>query len=258
MADINIKFRAAELGKSLENLAYEVQQELDQAIKDTANAAYATIVAKAQADLNSTRADYLKGLSFEELGNNTYLITLEGDWANALEKGFSGFDIREWMLSSEKVVQVGTRTGQKWVQTGASGQKFAHVPFEHRPHSKAPKTSDLAQAIKKLQTHNRSGRLQKFTSIFKDDAGKPLEGRVASIKKVKDFPQLDGITKYQKIYKNESTGKQSVQSVYMTFRTVSEAAESWRHPGFEGLRAFDEAEKWVEEQIDTIIMTLIK
>jgi hypothetical protein len=258
MADINVKFRAAELGKSLENLAYEVQQELDQAIKDTANGAYASIVAKAQAELNSTRADYIKGLQFEELGNNTYLITLEGDWANALEDGFSGFDIREWMLSSEKVVQVGTRTGQKWVQTGKNGKKFAHVPFEHRPHSKAPQASDLGQAIKKLQAFNRSGRSQKFTSIFKDASGNPMEGRVASVKKVEGFPQLDGITKYQKIYKNESTGKQSVQSVYMTFRTVSENSDSWRHPGFQGLGAFAEAERWVEEQIDNIINTLIK
>lgn len=258
MADINVRFKAAALGKSLENLSAEVEAELEQAIKDTANAAYATIVAKAQSELNSTRADYLKGLGFEELGKNTYLITLEGDWANSLEKGFSGFDIREWMLASEKVVQVGPRTGQKWVRKAEDGHKYAHVPFEHRPFSKAPKTSDLSQAIKKLQAFNSQGRSQKFTSIFKDASGKALEGRVATIRKVDGFPQLDGITKYQKIYKNESTGKQTVQSVYMTFRTVSENADSWRHPGFGGLHAFDEAEKWIDEQIDNIINALVK
>lgn len=258
MADINVKIRAAALGKSLENLAAEVQEEFDQAIRDTANAAYATITAKAQQELNSTRQDYLRGLSFEDLGNNTYLIVLEGDFANALEKGYSGFDVRTGMLNSEKIVGVGSRAGQPWVQKGAKGQKYAHVPFEHRPHSKAPQAADLNQAIKKLTAMNRSGMEQKLTKVFKDASGKPLEGRVASVKKVEGFPQLDGIAKYQKIYKNESTGKETVQSVYMTFRTVSENGDSWRHPGFGGLHAFDEAEKWVEEQIDNIIKVLIK
>lgn len=258
MADINVKLRAAALGKSLENLAYEVEEEMNQAIKDTANAAYASIVAKAQQELHSTRQDYIKGLTFEELGNNTYLITLEGDFANALEKGYSGFDVREGMLKSEKVVGVGSRTGQKWVQTGKDGHKFAHVPFEHRPHSKAPQAADLNQAIKKLTAKNKMGEDQKFTKIFKDASGRPMEGRVASVKKVDGFPQLDGIAKYQKIYKNETTGKETVQSIYMTFRTVSENGDSWRHPGYQGLHAFDEAEKWVEEQIDNIIKALVK
>lgn len=258
MADINVKIRAAALGKSLENLAADVQEEFDSAIRDTANAAYASIVAKAQQELNSTRQDYLRGLNFEDLGNNTYLIVLEGDFANALEKGYSGFDVREGMLNSEKIVGVGPRSGQPWVQTGKDGKKFAHVPFEHRPHSKAPQAADLNQAIKKLTAMNRSGMEQKLTKVFKDASGKPLEGRVASVKKVDGFPQLDGIAKYQKIYKNESTGKETVQSIYMTFRTVSENGDSWRHPGFAGLHAFDEAEKWVEEQIDNIIKVLIK
>lgn len=236
----------------------EVQEEFDQAIKDTANAAYASITAKAQQELHSTRQDYLRGLSFEELGNNTYLITLEGDYANSLEKGYAGFDVRTGMLASEKVVGVGPRSGQKWVQTAKDGHKFAHVPFEHKPHSKAPQASDLNQAIRKLTAMNRAGMEQKLTKVFKDAAGKPIEGRVASVKKVEGFPQLAGISKYQKVYKNESTGKETVQSVYMTFRTVSENGDSWQHPGYGGLHAFDEAEKWVAEQIDNIIKTLIK
>jgi hypothetical protein len=257
MSDINIHIRATALGKSLENLASEIQEELDQAIKDTANAAFASITAAAQSQLHSSRQDYLRGLSFEELGNNTYLIILEGDFANSLEKGYPGFDVRTGMLNSEKIVGVGPRSGQKWVQQGKNG-KFAHVPFEHRPHSKAPQASDLNQAIKKLQAMNREGVQQKLTSIFKDASGKPLEGRVATVNKVKGFPQLDGLTKYQKVYKNETTGKETLQSVYLTYRTISENGKSWRHPGFSGLHAFDEAEKFVEEQIDNIINALIK
>lgn len=258
MKDINVRFRAAALGKSLENLANEVQDELNKAIEETANAAYSSILIDAQSKLNSSRHDYIRGLTINKIGENSHIITLEGAFPNALEEGYSGFDMRSKMLASEHVVGVGSRAGQPWVQQGAQGQKFAHVPFERRPYSKEAKSADLNQAIRKLTARNLSGRDQRFTSIFKTAAGDPLSGRVASVKKVKGFPELEGITKYQKVYKNESTGKQTVQSVYMTFRTISEHGPSWRHPGFEGIHAFDEAEKWVEQQIDNIINALIK
>ncbi len=199
MSEINIRLKAEKLGKSLENLAYEVEAELKQAIDDTANAAYAMITAMAQEDLHSTRPDYLKGLDMQKIGESSYLITLEGDWANSLEKGYSGFDVREWMLKSEKIVGVGPRSGKKWVQTGTEGQKFAHVPFEKKPFSKAAASGDLNQAIRKLQAFNKQGQSQKFTSIFKDEFGKPMEGKVASVRKVEGFPQLDGITKITRV-----------------------------------------------------------
>lgn len=259
MGDINVKFRAAQLGKDIENIGLDVEAELQAAIKDTANAAHALIISMAQAQLNSTRQDFLNGLTFEELGNNTYLITLEGKFANALDDGYTGFDVKTGMLNSEKIVGVGSRSGEPWVQRSTKdGHKFAHVPFEHKPFSKAPQGADLNEAIRKLTVTNRQGRAQKFTSIFKDGGGKALSGRVASVKSVEGFPDLAGLTKYQKVYKNEATGKDTVQSIYMTFRTVSEQGKSWMHPGFAGMHSFAEAEKFVEEQIDIILNELIK
>lgn len=256
-SEINIRFKAQALGKSLENLAYEVQEELNQAIKDTANAAYASIVGSAQLGLHSTQKDYLKGLDFQQIGENSYLIVLEGDWANAIEKGFSGFDLKEWMLKSEKVVGIGSRTGEKWVQTGDEGEKYAHVPFQKQPFARAAASSDMNQAIRKLQAFNKQGRAQKFTSLFKDDKGRPLEGRVASVKNVEGFPELNGITKYQRKSKSES-GKETLQSHYMVFRTISENGQGWMHPGYSGAHFFDEAEQWVDQQVDQILNTLLK
>lgn len=250
--------KAEKLGKKLEDLAYEVSTELNEAIKNIANAAYAGIVATAQLQLHSTQKDYIKGLDFQTIGENSYLITLEGEWPNALEKGFAGFDLKEWMLKSEKIVEVGPRAGKPWVQHAVDGHKFAHVPFEHNPFSKAAASGDLNQAIRKLTAFNKSGIEQKFTSLFNDEKGNPLEGRVASVQKVKGFPELDGITKYQKKYKNEATGSESIHSVYMTYRTVSENGSGFQHPGFAGLKAFDENEKWIDEQVDLILEKLLK
>ena len=259
MSEINIKLKLQSLGKELESLAAGVSEQIAEAVHDVVQAGYASIVGSAQLALHTTQKDYLSGLKLHEMGENEYLIVLDGKFANALESGYSGFDVKEGMLNSKKVVNVGTRAGQPWVQRSKKDDhRFAHVPFQHQPYSKAPKTSDLAGAIRKLKAFNRQGEEQKFTSLFTDASGQALEGKVAVVKKVKGFPQLDRITKYQKIYKNEKTGKESVQSLYMTYRTISDNGGEWVHPGFKGLHAFDDAEQWMDSQIDEILNRLLK
>jgi hypothetical protein len=259
VSDINIKLKAEALGKDLEDLGGAVEQELQDAIHDVVQAGYASIQGSAQLALNSTRQDYLSGLALHELGPNEYLIILEGKFPNALEKGFSGFDVKEGMLNSKKVVNVGTRAGLPWVQKSKVDEhKFAHVPFQHRPFSREAKSADLGSAIRKLKAINREGKEQKFTKLFTDVGGNPLEGKVAMVKEVKGFPELDRITKYQKKYKNEKTGSEAVQSIYMTYRTVSEIGGEWEHPGFKGLHAFDEAEAWMDSEIDNLLNRLLK
>ena len=258
MADFSIRIKAEQLGKSLENLAYEVEEELGSAIDNMANMAFASIQANAQTELNSTRQDYLKGLDMQKIGDHSYLIVLDGDWPNAIERGFSGFDMREWMLKSEKIVGIGVRSGQKWVQEGAEGQKFAHVPFQKQPFSKAAASADMNQAIRKLTATNAQGVSQKFTSMFRDASGAPIEGRVASVRKVEGFPNLGGITKYQRKYKDEKTGKETMQSHYLVFRTISENGEGFQHPGYGGAHFFDDAEKWIDAEIENILNAIIK
>lgn len=252
MADINIRLKAEALGKDLEDLSYEVQQQIEAEIQNVARMGYDMIVASAQTDLQSSRQDYLSGLKFHTLGPNEFLIVLEGQLPNSLEAGYPGFDIREGMLKSKKIVEVGSRAGLPWVQKARDGHKYAHVPFEHRPFSKAAKSSDLNEAIRKLNAINMEGIEQKFTKIFKDPSGNPLEGKVASVREVKGFPNLDGITKYQKKYKD------AVQSVYLTYRTVSENGHPWMHKGYEGAHFFDRAEKWLDEKIDEVLERMLK
>lgn len=44
----------------------------------------------------------------------------------------------------------------------------------------------------------------------------------------------------------------------MTYRTVSENGGDWTHPGYAGLHAFDDAEKWMDSEIDNILNRLLK
>ena len=70
------------------------------------------------------------------------------------------------------------------------------------------------------------------------------------------------MTKYQHVT------EKSVQSVYYTFRTISEAVSSgWIHPGSEGLELFSggnselgtqSLEKVIEDSIEEIFKTIFK
>lgn len=252
MSDINIKIKAEELGKSIENLAPDVEAEFDAAVKNLAEAAYAQMVAQVQAQTSNpkNRQDYLRGLKFMELGSNDFLIYLEGDWANKLEDGFPAYDMKKQLLSSTKK----TRSGEPWVKTSKAGKKYASVPFEKKPFSRDPAMQDLSQKLKQITVENMQGVDQKLTQIFKNAEGKAIQGKVATIKPGDGVPnELVGVSKYQQV---SPTG--SVSSVYMAFRTVHEDSDGWQHPGHPGYNLFKQAEEFVESELENIINTVLK
>lgn len=251
MSDISFKVKAEALGKQLENISNLVEEEINEAVKNLAHAAYANITAKLQQmNVNSNnRKDYLKGLDFEDIGDDSYLITLDGDWANKLEKGFGAYSIRDVLLKSSKIVGVGKRSGEPWVRKAKDGHKYAAVPFEHK---RSNPTGDLAKDIKNLMGTGISGAVQPISKIFKNPDDKPIHGKVATVKDAEN-PRLKGLVKYQ--YVHES-GR--VSSLYMTYRMVSENGKDWTHPGFHGYHLFKEAQDFVEKEMDNIIKTLLK
>lgn len=256
MADnltLSIKDSLERLEKTLLDIPLRLESEFKQAVNDLAHAAHAEIVAEATAKLSSTRQDYLKALQFEQIGPNEYLIHLDSDWAQALESGYPSYDLTEKLLRSKKTVDVGSRSGESWVQQAKDGHKFAHVPLEKKPFSKASKHADLAEAIKGMTAKNAKGRSQKLTRIFKGVSGQPLEGKVAIGRS--DNPILDGLVKYQKVYQHK--GKETVQSTYINYRTISEIAKHWIHPGFSGVKIFQKAGRKIESEMDKIVRTLL-
>lgn len=254
MADIEITVIADELGKSLKNLAPQVEAELQAAVGNLAQAAYAAMVAKVQKmSLDpKNRQAYLKALKFQDLGDATWLIYLDGDWPNKLESGYGSYSIKDLLLKSQKIVQVGTRSGQPWVQKNKKGKKFAHVPFEHKPFSGEKMSGDLGEDIKKIMASNRQGQMQPITETFKDLEGKPLQGKVAQAGEHPTNPNLSGLVKYQTV---SPSGK--VSSIYMTYRTVSEDSAGWTHPGHNGYQLFKEAEDYVKSELRNILDTIL-
>jgi hypothetical protein len=254
MSDISFKIRAELLGKQIENLAPQVEDEINQAVKNLAHAAYTGMTARIQAMSISdkSRKDYLNGLKFKDLGDDSYLIYLDGDWANKLEQGFGPYSIRDVLLKSKKIVGVGSRSGEPWVRKAKDGHKWAVVPFEHKPHVNP--SGDLAQDIKKMMAKGVNGQVQAIGKVFKNAEGKPITGKVASVNPSDATnPNLAGLTKYQHVSKS---GR--VSSVYMTYRAISETGKDWVHPGSAGYQLFKQAEEYVEKEMDNIIKTLLK
>lgn len=253
MADISLFMKAKELGKSLEKLAPQVEGELQAAVQNLAFATHASMVAKIQSmRMNpKNRQDYLRGLHFKDLGNDNYLIYLDGEWANKLEDGFGPFNMKDTLLNSQKTVEVGSRAGQPWVQQNAQGKKYAAVPFEHKPYSGDAGSGDLGADIKKMTALNSAGKSQKLTKTFKDIDGNPIAGKVATVTET-DNPNLKGLTKYQHVH---ASGR--VSSVYMTFRYISENSDGWQHPGHSGYQIFKEAEEYVDAEMGNILKTIL-
>lgn len=251
--DIEVKLIAEQLGKDLEKAAPAVQAELEAAVGNLAQAAYSAIVAKVQGMSMDpkNRQDYLRALKFKDLGDATWLIFLDGEWASKLEEGFGSYNIKDVLLASTKTVQVGSRAGEPWVRKNKKGKKFAAVPFEHKPFSGEKMAGNMADDIKKILVKNRGGVDQPITQIFNDLGGKPIHGKVATANNV-GIPNLEGLTKYQFVH---DSGK--VSSMYMTFRMVGEDSKGWTHPGHKGYQLFQEAEQYVQAELKNIIDTLL-
>lgn len=254
MSDINIRVIADKLQKDLENLAPRIEEELKGAVANLAQATYASMASQVQSMSMDpkNRQDYLRALKIEDLGEGSWLIYLDSEMASKLEEGFSPYSIKDKLLSSKKTVKVGSRAGQPWVRTSKKGKKYAAVPFTHKPFSGEKGASKLGSKIHELFAENMQGKRQKLTKVFKDEFGKPLTGKVATVGKVKDTPNLSGLTKYQWV-----SPKGAVSSVYMTYRMVHEDSGGWQHPGFKGYQLFKQAEEYVEKELENIVQTLL-
>lgn len=252
MSDISVKLTAEKLGKDLEQASEAAIEEINRAVGDIAKAAHASMVAQIQSTRMSpdNRQDMLRGLQFEDLGDNTYVIFMEGDWANKLEGGFPSYDMKKTLLSSNKTVKVGSRAGEKWVRENKQGKKYAAVPFDIKKTS-GKKTGDLSTDLKQMVAKNRQGQEQKLTKVFKDSLGNPIAGRVARSSHPEN-PMLKNVTKFQHV-----SEKGRVSSIYMTWRMVSENSTGWNHPGFEGYHFFETAEREIEAELENIINTIL-
>jgi hypothetical protein len=181
---------------------------------------------EAQQRLQSTRTDYLLGLSFDSIKypyeNNPFCgaVVLQGKVANALEKGWSPFDMKIGFSKSFKKI---TTSGGGWYLT---------IPMRHS----TPGAFMYGRAMPP-DIYIEAKKLPNWGNI------KVSGGQLTSWTGYQHKNNIyDRLTKIQKDY-----GK-TKQSQYYTFRRVSNHSDplSWWHPGFGGVNIAQGLESFSE------------
>lgn len=225
------------------------KQAATQAMKEVGEASYDKAKTIALSRLNTTAEQYINALEFTQIGPGIWVVGLLEE-AEHLEKGYPGFDMRPGLLKNAK-------------KTSKLGYKYRSIPMAQKStgKGKAGTTSgDMRNDLKKLRsifgdkgtTKGPDGKalLGKVLSFKRDSVGRwnmvghqpGMEnkdtGQIAMSEGSEYGKNLSGVTKYQ--YKGKG-GR--VSSQFIVWRTVSENPkykDSWQHPGFNGIHAFEE------------------
>ena len=235
MSEINIKLIAEQLGKDIENISEQTQKAIQTAIEQLSLNAYNEAQRLAMQRLNTTRENYLNSLKYEKLEDNLYVVYLDPNnaQANHTESGYSGFDLKPGLLNGPKSRK--TKTGRMNI-----------IPLASQPYSKQPTSrqivTDIRSAIKKIE---KDKSISKITKDINQGKMTTYKGKVPGI--------ISGLTKITKQY------KKTQQSTYLLFRAVSSNSDpsSWIHSGYSGCHVFRDVEKFVKENIDKIIKSIL-
>jgi len=255
-------------------------------MRDLSQMTYSKAQEMASQKLHSTRQQYVDNLSFDQVDQNNWVITLNKDVAH-IEEGYSSFDM----------IKAGLASGKN-AKRSKEGFNYIHIPLEHKQgpaSSQSPLHSnpvqsgqafettkgDLAKDLKRLKGVFGVGQM----GTFNYPSGAPVLGQVWKMSKDAFTPtwtmknvfgdQISTqITGGKAIHKNlvGLTGIQyqdgkGVKTAYLTWRTVSEKTlnqwtqtkagkkgqmrqGTWIHPGYSGAKIFPELEQWAIDQLN--------
>lgn len=196
-----------------------------------------------QQRLTTTRADYLLGLNADNTlefpDEYTGVLTLRGKWANMLETGFAAYDMKPGFASGSRV------------KSKKDGGWYTTIPMRHR----TPGTTGSAVGGKSMPD-----------DIYAK--ARTIQGNVGRLKGTEQaHPPKTSWTGYQHkngtfegMVKNRKKYEKAVQNSYTTFRRVSDKSDpdSWKHPGYKGVKAATEVESFVRSTLPRVLETYAK
>lgn len=273
--------------KDIQNLANDMEKRLKEAAKQEGkNLAHKTlnfIKQEAQNNLKTRRKMYLDGLSFQAVGKDTWMISLDKSkrW---IDDGLTPHEMIDKLLKNAK-------------KSGPNG-KYRAIPFQHNK-EKQLNTDSQRSLTDAIRSEMRSQKIP-FDKIEKDASGKPKLGLLHKFdvnpnrhplrpgegapgmgrgpvgepmkgwgrdaqgkpiqgeKNMNGKNLLSGVRVYQREVEIDDGGqkKKTVQRGIFTFRMVSEKQKGtgmWQHPGVEGLKAFEKAYEWAMKEWEQVI-----
>ena len=245
MSDLKFEFDINAVTSSFGQIKKAVDKDLKKAVGSLAAMTHAKTVELANAELKSLSKMYKDGLSFQQLEDNLWVVSLDEKllW---IEEGRKGGFMEELLNGKSS-------------KTNAQGEKYAVIPFEHSkdPSQQSSKAKELTNQIRselkkrdipyrgKLEYNNDGSPKMGLLHKFNIESARLKEHH-------KDEP-LKGVAVYQRM--NEKTGK--VQRDVMTFRVISEKHREegkWIHPGRVGDKLMDKAFTWAMNEWEQKIL----
>ena len=244
MSDLKFEIDVNSIASEFGEMKKDLSKDLKQAVGGLASMTHAKTLELATQELGSLQKMYKDNVSFQQLEENIWVVSLD-EKALWIEEGRkSGF--MEELLNG------------KSSKTSASGEKYAVIPFEHskNPSEQSSRAQQLTNMIKdELKERGINYRKPEYNADGSPKLGliKRFNVESAKLKESHKDEPLKGVAIYQRMDKN--TGK--VRRDIMTFRVITERHREegrWIHPGRAGDKLMDKAFEWAMNEWDSKIL----
>jgi hypothetical protein len=240
MSEFDLKFEIDidALASQIKDLKEEFKAELTKGIGGVAAMTHAKLLELAGNEMHSLAQKYKDAVSFQQLDDTLWIVSLDASALWIEEGRKSGFQEELLHGKSSKVSKDGTR--------------YAVIPFEHSkiPSQQTSSAKQLTDQIKsELKKRNISYKKIEYGAdgsprlglVHKFDIESARPARISGITKA-SHPALSGVS----IYQRKAPGGKIRRDI-MTFRVISEKSKAdgkWMHPGMVGYKLMDKSLDW--------------
>jgi hypothetical protein len=240
----SIKAKLDSAGVAIQSITESIAKSLYLAAANLARMTYNKAVELAGQKLHNTRQDYISALHMEESAPGVFVVYLDPKM-NWVEDGMAAFPMLPKLAQGPKS------------KVAKDGHRYVVIPMKQSTSTKGsdnPKVQEFAADLKNVI------KSQKFKTVR--DGISPVTGKRTTVERLLDDPSipkhLKGLTRVREF--KQGSGKPS-SSAYLTFRVASEkqdASSMWKNPGYAGVKIFPDLERWVDQQLDSIVADVFK
>jgi hypothetical protein len=243
-----------------QNRTLEIANEmLSRAMEDLAAMSYSKVVELAQAQLHTTRQEYLNNLSYEQAGPTLWTVTLKSK-AMWIEEGMPRHEMIDDLLKNAKVSKKGTLYKViPFPIKGASQTAAAAMPIRMAAMGALRRAKiNMRDIEREVDGRPKIGTLHKL-----DVMGSPIKtaegiyqghGPVGNVRQgATGIPFLQNMRVMQRMIGGANG---NIQRTAMTFRVVSslhKGSGRWMHPGVKAKKLMDQAFAWAENEWESAI-----
>lgn len=249
--DFKIEVDAKTIASAFGELKNKVESAIKTAVGALASSTHAKAIELATEKLTVTRDAFVDALSFEQISEDMWVVSLDMKKAGWIEDGRKNGFMEELLRG-------------KSAKTSKEGKRYAVIPFEHSkpPSKQTPSSQRFTQEIKKFLKQKEIN----YKKIEYNPDGSPKLGLLHSFKEgigkelYPSYKAKHDVFKGLSIYqtKDKKTGK--IKRDIMTFRVITEDHRSeglWNHPGRVGAFIIDRSYEWALKELETVVMPQI-